>query len=179
MAPGVKDQLAGPRIRRGAKIGANVTILPGVIVGEYALVGAGSVVVRDVPPVARVDRKSRARHSSRGRTSVRSNSPGIARAQSQSLVLFLDRAEAHQPRRTGNRSCRHSTRHSSIPLVDLKAQYESIKKEIDAALASVIKETAFIGGPFVKAFETEFARYCGVKPLRRGCEWHRRLFMLR
>jgi acetyltransferase-like isoleucine patch superfamily enzyme len=48
-APGVKDQLHGPTIRRGAKIGANVTLLPGVVVGENALVGAGSVVVADVP----------------------------------------------------------------------------------------------------------------------------------
>jgi len=49
LSPGVKDQLAGPVIQRGAKIGANATILPGVVVGEDALVGAGSVVVRDVP----------------------------------------------------------------------------------------------------------------------------------
>ena len=49
LSPGVKDQLAGPVIQRGAKIGAKATILPGVIVGENALVGAGSVVVRDVP----------------------------------------------------------------------------------------------------------------------------------
>src|SRR5262249_41365866 len=33
LSPGVKDQLAGPVIRRGAKIGANATLLPGVIVG--------------------------------------------------------------------------------------------------------------------------------------------------
>jgi acetyltransferase-like isoleucine patch superfamily enzyme len=52
LAPGVKDQLAGPRICKGAKIGANVTLLPGVVVGDNALVGAGSVVVRDVPPGA-------------------------------------------------------------------------------------------------------------------------------
>lgn len=52
LAPGVKDQLAGPKIRKGAKIGANVTLLPGVVVGENALVGAGSVVVNDVPPGA-------------------------------------------------------------------------------------------------------------------------------
>jgi acetyltransferase-like isoleucine patch superfamily enzyme len=52
LSPGVKDQLAGPVIRRGAKIGANSTILPGVVVGENALIGAGSVVVRDVPPGA-------------------------------------------------------------------------------------------------------------------------------
>jgi acetyltransferase-like isoleucine patch superfamily enzyme len=50
LSPGVKDRLAGPVIRRAAKIGANATILPGVIVGEHALVGAGAVVVRDVAP---------------------------------------------------------------------------------------------------------------------------------
>ena len=50
LAPGVKDQLAGPIIRRRAKIGANVTLLPGVVVGEDALVGAGSVVTHDVAP---------------------------------------------------------------------------------------------------------------------------------
>jgi acetyltransferase-like isoleucine patch superfamily enzyme len=52
LSPGVKDRLVGPVIRRGAKIGANSTLLPGVIIGEHALVGAGSVVVRDVPPGA-------------------------------------------------------------------------------------------------------------------------------
>jgi len=51
---------------------------------------------------------------------------------------------------------------ASIPLVDLKAQYESIKREIDATIASVISQTSFIGGTFVKKFEEEFARYCGV-----------------
>jgi acetyltransferase-like isoleucine patch superfamily enzyme len=49
MSPGVKDSLAGPVVRKGAKIGANATLLPGVVIGENALVGAGAVVVRDVP----------------------------------------------------------------------------------------------------------------------------------
>lgn len=40
--------LAGVTIRKGAKIGANATILPGVTIGENALVGAGAVVTRDV-----------------------------------------------------------------------------------------------------------------------------------
>ncbi|HXY55770.1 MAG TPA: DapH/DapD/GlmU-related protein [Nitrospirota bacterium] len=48
-SPGAKANLKGPVIRRGAKIGANSTILPGVVIGENALVGAGSVVVHDVP----------------------------------------------------------------------------------------------------------------------------------
>lgn len=44
-----KERLEGARIGAGAKIGANATILPGVKIGECALVGAGSVVTRDVP----------------------------------------------------------------------------------------------------------------------------------
>jgi acetyltransferase-like isoleucine patch superfamily enzyme len=45
----VKTPLVGPRIRRGATIGGNATILPGVTVGEGAFVAAGAVVTRDVP----------------------------------------------------------------------------------------------------------------------------------
>ncbi|MBV8880813.1 MAG: N-acetyltransferase, partial [Planctomycetaceae bacterium] len=47
-----KKNLRGPIVRRGARIGMNVTLLPGVVVGAGALVGAGSVVTRDVPPGA-------------------------------------------------------------------------------------------------------------------------------
>jgi acetyltransferase-like isoleucine patch superfamily enzyme len=44
-----KNNLVGPRIMKMAKIGANSTILPGVTIGTNALIGAGSVVVDDVP----------------------------------------------------------------------------------------------------------------------------------
>lgn len=47
-----------------------------------------------------------------------------------------------------------------IPLVDLKAQYDSIKGEIDSAIAEVLDTTQFILGPKVEAFETDFAAYC-------------------
>lgn len=49
LSPRVKETLKGAVIRKRAKIGANTTILPGVIVGENALIGAGSVVTKDVP----------------------------------------------------------------------------------------------------------------------------------
>jgi len=49
-----------------------------------------------------------------------------------------------------------------IPLVDLRAQYESIQHEIDTAIAAVLRESAFIGGRFVSEFEAAFARYCGT-----------------
>lgn len=41
-------------VRRGASIGANATILPGITIGESAMVAAGAVVTRDVPPFAQV-----------------------------------------------------------------------------------------------------------------------------
>jgi acetyltransferase-like isoleucine patch superfamily enzyme len=50
LCPKVKDCLVGPTVKRGAKIGANATLLPGVVIGENALVGAGAVVTKDVPP---------------------------------------------------------------------------------------------------------------------------------
>ncbi len=42
----------GITIMRGASIGANATILPGITIGEYAMVGAGSVVTKDIVPRA-------------------------------------------------------------------------------------------------------------------------------
>lgn len=47
-----RECMRGPVIERGARIGVNVTVLPRVRVGRLALVGAGSVVTRDVPPGA-------------------------------------------------------------------------------------------------------------------------------
>lgn len=47
-----------------------------------------------------------------------------------------------------------------IPLVDLQAQYQSIKSEIDGAIAEVVESCQFILGPKVEAFETDFAAYC-------------------
>jgi acetyltransferase-like isoleucine patch superfamily enzyme len=42
--------MQGPTIRAGARVGISVTVMPHVIIGENALVGAGSVVTSDVPP---------------------------------------------------------------------------------------------------------------------------------
>jgi acetyltransferase-like isoleucine patch superfamily enzyme len=44
------ELIAGPTIRRGARIGGGAIICPGIEVGEEAFVGAGAVVTRDVPP---------------------------------------------------------------------------------------------------------------------------------
>jgi acetyltransferase-like isoleucine patch superfamily enzyme len=48
------DQLSPTLVRRGATIGANATIVCGIVVGESSLVGAGAVVTKDVPAFALV-----------------------------------------------------------------------------------------------------------------------------
>jgi acetyltransferase-like isoleucine patch superfamily enzyme len=47
-------KLIGPTIKKGARIGANATLLPGVVIGEGATVGSGAVVTKDVPGKATV-----------------------------------------------------------------------------------------------------------------------------
>lgn len=49
---------------------------------------------------------------------------------------------------------------SPIPMLDLKAQYLSLKPELDAAVLRVIDSTQFINGPDVEAMEQEVAQYC-------------------
>jgi dTDP-4-amino-4,6-dideoxygalactose transaminase len=50
---------------------------------------------------------------------------------------------------------------TKIPFIDLKISASKIRKEIDTAVARVFDSTAFILGPELEAFESEFAKYCG------------------
>src|SRR3990172_3087037 len=50
----------------------------------------------------------------------------------------------------------------SVPIVDLRAQYLRIQKEVDASVARVVASTQFIGGEECRLFEQEFAAYCGA-----------------
>src|SRR5512134_3245712 len=50
-----------------------------------------------------------------------------------------------------------------VPFLDLKAQYDSIREEVAAAIQQVLDKTAFAGGPFVAQFEKEFAAFCGTR----------------
>ena len=50
----------------------------------------------------------------------------------------------------------------SVPLLDLKPQYQALKPELDAAVADVIASQYFILGPTVEKFETACAEYCNT-----------------
>lgn len=47
-----------------------------------------------------------------------------------------------------------------IPFLDLKAQYQGIREEVNKAVLDVLESSAFVLGPAVKSFEDDFAKYC-------------------
>src|ERR1700686_3934802 len=51
----------------------------------------------------------------------------------------------------------------TVPFADLQLQYQTIRGEIDAAISAVIRDNAFIRGPYVDAFEREFAAAVDIK----------------
>jgi dTDP-4-amino-4,6-dideoxygalactose transaminase len=51
----------------------------------------------------------------------------------------------------------------AVPFADLQLQYQNIKGEIDSAIAAVIRDNAFIRGPYVERFEREFAKAASVE----------------
>lgn len=51
----------------------------------------------------------------------------------------------------------------TVPFLDLKAQYCTIKDKIDMAIQEVVEACAFAGGPFVERLEQKFAAYCGSR----------------
>src|SRR5881296_2729840 len=54
-------------------------------------------------------------------------------------------------------------KNNSVPFLDLKRQCLPIEAEIRDAFHRVLDSCHFASGPFVEAFEAEFARYCGVR----------------
>jgi dTDP-4-amino-4,6-dideoxygalactose transaminase len=52
---------------------------------------------------------------------------------------------------------------NNIPFVDLRAQHEEVRSEIEQAIREIIDRSSFIGGSYVNTFEKQFADYLGVK----------------
>ncbi len=123
-------------VKKGASVGTSSTILCGVTIGENAIVGAGSVVTKDVPANAVV--------------------AGIpARFVREIVSETASKDEGSKP----------------VPFLDLKAQYRSIKSEIQPAVNKVLESCAFTLGEEVSAFEREFA--CLSKCRFRDCGQYR------
>lgn len=50
-----------------------------------------------------------------------------------------------------------------VPFVDLRAQNDEVRGEIEAAISKIIDQSAFVGGPAVEGFEQQFAALCGTR----------------
>src|SRR3977135_282277 len=70
-------------------------------------------------------------------------------------------SSAPERNRTDNSKRKPSMPGMNVPLLDLKAQYLSIKADVDAAVAEVMGSEHFIGGPIVERCESAVATYCG------------------
>lgn len=134
-------------VRRGASIGTGATILGNIEIGERAIIGAGAVVTRNVPPGATVAGNP-ARVLERQDTEPEDS--GLRIKSSMPFIL--------SPESSGSEFS-----NPMIPFVDLKAQYQSIKGEVDAAIQRVLDNTSFILGREVEAFEEAFAGYVGAR----------------
>jgi acetyltransferase-like isoleucine patch superfamily enzyme len=73
------EVMSGPSIREGAQLGVNVTVLPYVVIGEHCLIGAGSVVTRDLPS-----------------GSVAFGNPATVRGRVEDLADISTRVRAHE-----------------------------------------------------------------------------------
>jgi len=51
----------------------------------------------------------------------------------------------------------------NVPFVDLKSQYAQLRDEIVPVVQEVMENTAFVGGPYLKAFEEQFGRFCDAE----------------
>ncbi len=50
----------------------------------------------------------------------------------------------------------------SVPFLDLRTQYQSLKNEILPEIEALMSQAAFVGGPALREFEEDFAKYCGA-----------------
>jgi UDP-2-acetamido-3-amino-2,3-dideoxy-glucuronate N-acetyltransferase len=147
-------------VKRGVTIGANATLICGSTIGQYAFIGAGAVVTDSVEdyalmvgnPARRIGWMCRCGNRLQGE-----DAPGA--------VLSCTACSERYERLASGGIARLNEQApvTSVPLLDLKAQYGSIKPEVDKAVQEVVDSQYFIMGPAVKALEADVAQYCNCR----------------
>jgi dTDP-4-amino-4,6-dideoxygalactose transaminase/acetyltransferase-like isoleucine patch superfamily enzyme len=186
-----KHEYRPTRVRRGASIGANAVIVCGHDVGEYAFVGAGAVVTRDVAPYALVVGNPARRVGWMCRCGVRlpdvpalaSAAPACpacgARYRVEGETCAPHPESGADPVKGAARGpgtdvaspapsaappgpTRAPVHDGPIPLLDLAAQNHPLLPELRAAFERVVAHGGFILGKEVEAFEAAVAAELGV-----------------
>lgn len=164
-------------VRRGASIGANAVIVCGRTIGAYALVGAGAVVVDDVPPHAIVagnparrvgwasvdgDRLIEDAEAAGKEGGPPSKSATTAVAAPVTTILKCPRT-GDRYRVSGESCTRLSPEETPIPFVDLSRVHAPIARELARAFERVVTRGKFVLGEEVRAFESEAAARVGAR----------------
>lgn len=156
-------------ICEGATLGANATVVAPATVGRFAVVGAGAVVTRDVGDFEIVI-GSPARLNGFacecGRRLPFRTSNGRHQVEATCVCGISYQHKGGRVRRAANADktqVRSGAAAVRVPFVNLRAQYDELRPEIDEVIAKVIDGSAFIGGEAVREFERSFAEYCGTK----------------
>ncbi len=144
-------------VKRGATIGANATIVCGHTIGEYAFIGAGSVIISDVESYALMVGNPARRAGWMCRCGNRLR--GIDHSEH---IWECDTCGDRYARDThGLAALEDAASVQTVPLLDLKPQLRTIRKEVESAINGVVESQRFILGPEVEALEKEIASYCG------------------
>jgi dTDP-4-amino-4,6-dideoxygalactose transaminase/acetyltransferase-like isoleucine patch superfamily enzyme len=113
-------------VGKGASIGSNATILCNVRIGEGAIVGAGSVVTKDVPPFA------------------------VVAGNPARTLRYLEQPSENEAA-------------GPVPFLDLVAPHQELENELIDAFREGLRTAAFVGGPAVENFETDFASFSDAR----------------
>ncbi len=142
------DEIRPTLVKKGASLGANCTIVCGVTIGQYAFVGAGAVVTKDVPDHALV----------MGNPAKQSGWMCECGEKINPEMVCLACKKEYQ--RLTNSDDKQ--RNGDIAFVDLAAQQKKIKPLIEANIQTVLTHGKYIMGPEVKTLEDQLAKFVGV-----------------
>jgi len=132
------------RVKKGASLGANCTIVCGVTIGEYALVGAGAVVTKDVPDYALVV----------GNPAKQTGWMCECGEKLDELMVCGGCKKEYQWL---------EKRDNAMAFIDLATQQKRIHSKIQQGIQTVLKHGKYIMGPEVRELEQRLAAFAGVQ----------------
>jgi dTDP-4-amino-4,6-dideoxygalactose transaminase/acetyltransferase-like isoleucine patch superfamily enzyme len=139
------DEVRPTRVKKGASLGANCTIVCGVTIGKYAFVGAGAVVTKDVPDHALVV----------GNPAKQTGWICMCGEKLDDAFFCPVCAKTIQPA--------PAPQSNAIAFVDLAAQQQRIMPRIEKNIQTVLKHGKYIMGPEVAALEKNLAEFAQIR----------------
>ena len=139
------DEIRPTRVKKGASLGANCTIVCGVTIGKYAFVGAGAVVTRDVPDHALV----------MGNPARQTGWICMCGEKMDSTFTCPVCGKTIQPE--------HTPEVNPIVFMDLAAQQQRIMPQLEKNIKTVLQHGRYIMGPEVAALEKRLAEFAQVR----------------